>query len=164
MKKTFVTFVMLNLISLVASMSAFADCRQAHLVSSDGTQIYIDYSQYNQTNGDSAWLNPRIHVVLPNDKCVAQEVVVQLVRSQFGFSSSQPQTLSRDGENACEFSATVNNVEIANHGGSLGQAFAAQVIFSDGSSEWLVDPVTKSNNFNYAYQTTGYSPDAENCQ
>jgi len=162
MKKT---FVLVNLLSLVVSMSAFADCRQAHLESSDGTQIYIDYSQYNQTNGNSAWLNPTIHVVLPDSKCSAQEVVAQLIRSQFGFSSSQPQTLSKDGQNPCEFSATLNNVEIGNHGGVLAQAFAAQVIFSDGGSEWLVDPVTNSHNFNYAYETTtGYSPNAENCQ
>jgi hypothetical protein len=158
------TLLVLNMVSLIASAAAFADCRQSNLQSADGSQISIDYAADNASDGDTTWVDPVIHVVLSGNKCSAQQVVVQLVRSQFGFSGSQPQTLTKDSQNPCEFSGAPGNVEIGNHGGTLGQSIAVQVTYPNGGSEWLVDPVSGKHNFNYAFQIEGYSPNPEVCQ
>jgi hypothetical protein len=161
MKKT---FVVLNLLSLIASASALADCRQANLQSADGSQIAIDYASDNASDGNTTWVSPGIHVVLTGDKCSAQQVVVQLVRSQFGYSAAQPQTLTKDSQNPCEFSAAIDHLEVGNHGGALAQSIAVQVIYPNGGSEWLVDPISGAHNFKYAFQIDGYSPNPEVCQ
>jgi hypothetical protein len=157
------TLLVLNMVSLVASAAAFADCRQSNLQSADGSQISIHYAADNASDGETTWVDPVIHVTLSGDKCSAQQVIVQLVGAQFGFSSAKPQTLSRDSQNSCEYSGAPGNVEVGNHGGALAQSIAVELVYS-GGSEWLVDPVSGKHNFNYAFQLEGYSPSPEVCQ
>jgi hypothetical protein len=155
-------WVLIFAITGLSSVSAFAECRQANLKSADGSEINISYSSNNGTDGDTAWLNPTVHVILSAEKCVAKQVVVQLVETQFGFSYATPQTLNYEGQN-CAYSTTINDYLYGNHGGIPTQQIAVQVIYTNGS-EWLVDPANKSHNFNYAFRVDGYSPSVEACK
>ena len=158
------TLAAVAVVALSLYGQAHADCRQANLQSADGSQISIDYASDNASDGNTTWVSPGIHVVLSGDRCSAEQVVVQLVRSQFGFSAAQPQTLTKDSQNPCEFSAAIDHLEVGNHGGALAQSIAVQVIYPNGGSEWLVDPISEGHNFNYAFQIDGYSPNPESCQ
>lgn len=161
MKKS---LVFVSLLSFIAANGAFASCKQANLQSADGTQISIDYPSNNQTDGDTAWVNPVIHVRLSNGKCNATAIGIVLVQSQFGFSGSTPIGLVNSSEDQCLFSGNAGSVTIANHGGALGQQIALEVFYPNGGTEWLVDPVSRKHNFTYSFQTEGYSPNVESCQ
>jgi hypothetical protein len=136
-------FILLNVVSLTVSVSAFAQCKQANLQSTDGTQISIHYSSIDGTDGESAWVNPTIHVTLPNNGCNAKGVTVELINyypymAQFDTPTSQALTLNQDPNDECNYSGTPGNVGFANDGGEIGQQIAVRVDSFDGSSNWLV--------------------------
>jgi hypothetical protein len=162
MIKNFGHSILIFTVLSLTSIAVFAECRQANLKSTDGSEINISYSSNNETNGSTAWLNPTVHVVLSAEKCAAKQVVVQLVSSQFGYSYAVPQTLNYDGQ-GCSYSATMNNYLYANHGGVPTQQIAVQIIYANGS-EWLVNPAGNVHNFNYAFRVDGYSPLSEICK
>ncbi len=155
-------------LSLLISASSFADCQQANLRSADGSQISIHYSSFGRTDGDTAWINPSLHVTLSGDRCAnAKSVEMTLVRvptancggPRNGYSETV--TLSHE-PGSCNYSLLSGpQVQVANHCGKPAQQAAVKVSYWD-NSEWLVDPASGQHNFNYSV-STNYSQTTEVC-
>ena len=150
---------------LLMSVSAFATCKQVNLQSADGSQISIHYSSFGRTDGDTAWINPALHVTLSDDRCAAAKSVemtlVGVPTANCGSASSKTVTLNLE-PGTCNYSLLNSpSIQIANHCSYPGQQVAVKINYSN-NSEWLIDPVSGLHNFNYSVSTY-YSPTVEVC-
>jgi hypothetical protein len=136
---------------------AHASCNQANLDTHQGqpddVKISLHYSSCNNSEGDSATINPTIHVTLPGSMCPAQFVYATLISSQYGYSSSQSVQLSPNKNNICEFDSTSTVTVSQGYEGIADQQIAVSVE-SGNKWQWLVNPLgssTQPNNFTYSF-------------